>query len=152
MIIYNGNKMAVRIGGGGGGVKPTGSLDITANGSYDVTDKASVNVNVESSGGESVADTVDKEVTISYTHNTSSSAYAHIYTNFGEFYIQAGTSQTIRVVGILGISFDGAHMFINSDDGAIAHAYWYDGIRYFAIKNTTNSISIVTDNGGGGAN
>lgn len=132
-----------------GYIQPTGALDITENGTHDVTDKASVNVNVESSG---VADTVDKEITIGYTHSSSSSAYAHVHTNFGEFYIQAGTSQTIRVVGILGIEFDGAHKFINSDDGTINHITHFDGIRYFAIKNTTNSISIVTDNSGGGSN
>lgn len=97
-------------------------------------------------------DTADKEITVGYTHNSSSSAYAHVYTNFGEHYIQAGTSQTIRVVGVLGIEFDGAHKFINSDDGTINHSTYFDGIRYFAIKNTTNSISIVTDGSGGGAN
>lgn len=103
-----------------------------------------------SSGGSGV---VDKEITISFTNESNSSAYATIYNGLGEYAIKSGTSQTIRVIGILGIEVDwAAHTSMQSNDGAISNNYLYEGIRYFAIKDTTTSITIHTTNSTGGGN
>lgn len=44
--------------GGGGGVKPSGTLSIASNGTYDVTEYAAVDVNVSGSGGDLATCTV----------------------------------------------------------------------------------------------
>lgn len=44
------------------GIEPTGTLEVTENGTYDVTEYASTNVNVEGSGGISVDDVAQKTI------------------------------------------------------------------------------------------
>lgn len=54
----------------GGGITPSGTIEITENGTYDVTEYASVNVNVAASGGDT--DTEDALITRTLTEYVNS--------------------------------------------------------------------------------